>query len=141
MNNLFHCKQSITDCVAYSHQNEGKLEPRARKCVFSGYPEGVKGYRLWDRSQKGVKIIVNRNVTFNESVMPCLQSNSDKQQDNEDEDSLEESRNISTNIPTTSSEVESQIQSEENEENEIIEEEQPPIEQPPLSNYQLARDT
>lgn len=109
-------------CAAYSHQNEGKLEPRSRKCVFLGYPEGVKGYRLCDRSQKGVKIIVSRNVTFNETEMPCLKSNSTNQQDNEGEDSLEESRNISTNIPTTSCEVEIQNQAEENVENEIVEE-------------------
>ena len=90
---------------------------------FLGYPERVKGYRLWDRSQKRVKIIVSRNVTFNESEMPYLQSNSDKQQDSEGKDSLKEYRNINTNIPTTLNEVERQNQSKENEENEIIEEE------------------
>ncbi|GJW95323.1 retrovirus-related pol polyprotein from transposon TNT 1-94 [Tanacetum coccineum] len=30
-------------CVAYSHIKQGKLEPRAVKCVLLGYPEGVKG--------------------------------------------------------------------------------------------------
>nr|GFA28890.1 retrovirus-related Pol polyprotein from transposon TNT 1-94 [Tanacetum cinerariifolium] len=34
-------------CVAYSHVQQGKLEPRAVKCVLLGYPEGVKGYRLY----------------------------------------------------------------------------------------------
>ncbi|KAL2492074.1 Integrase catalytic domain-containing protein [Abeliophyllum distichum] len=61
-------------CIAYSHQNEDKLEPRAQKCVFLGYSQGVKWYRLWARGQGGVEVIIRRDVVFNESDMPCLDS-------------------------------------------------------------------
>lgn len=43
-----------------------------KKQVFLGYLEGVNGYRLWERSQKGVRIIITRYVTFNEFEMPCM---------------------------------------------------------------------
>ncbi|KAL0389476.1 UNVERIFIED_CONTAM: Retrovirus-related Pol polyprotein from transposon TNT 1-94 [Sesamum calycinum] len=35
----------VFGCSAFVFQNNDKLEPRAQKCVFIGYPEGVKGYR------------------------------------------------------------------------------------------------
>ncbi|GJS67592.1 retrotransposon protein, putative, ty1-copia subclass [Tanacetum coccineum] len=59
----------IFDCVAYPHDKQGKLDPRAVKCVLLGYPEGVKGYRLYRLDNKLPKIVTNRNVIFNESVM------------------------------------------------------------------------
>ena len=37
----------VFGCPAYAHIKQGKLEPRALKGVFLGYPEGVKGYKLW----------------------------------------------------------------------------------------------
>lgn len=72
----------VFGCAAYSHQNLGKLEPRAQKCVFLGYPDGVKGYRLWSKDSGGFKIITSRDVTFDELNMPCLKGKeSDKVSD------------------------------------------------------------
>ncbi|GJU27513.1 putative reverse transcriptase domain-containing protein [Tanacetum coccineum] len=59
----------ILGCVAYPHDKQGKLEPRAVKCVLLGYPEGVKGYRLYRLDDESPKIVTSRNVVFNESVM------------------------------------------------------------------------
>nr|GEV23808.1 copia LTR rider [Tanacetum cinerariifolium] len=57
------------DCVVYSHVQQGKLEPRAVKCVLLGYPEGVKGYRLYRLDNESPKIVTSRNMVFNESNM------------------------------------------------------------------------
>ncbi|GJW02681.1 retrovirus-related pol polyprotein from transposon TNT 1-94 [Tanacetum coccineum] len=59
----------IFSCVAYSHVSQGKLKPRVIKCIFLGYPEGVKGYRLWGLDDVKPKIIISRDVVFNESLM------------------------------------------------------------------------
>nr|GEW55463.1 retrotransposon protein, putative, Ty1-copia subclass [Tanacetum cinerariifolium] len=59
----------INSCVAYSHMNQRKLKPRAIKCIFLGYPDGVKGSRLWGLDDVKPKIIINRDVVFNESLM------------------------------------------------------------------------
>ncbi|KAJ4703438.1 Retrovirus-related Pol polyprotein from transposon TNT 1-94 [Melia azedarach] len=54
-------------CTIYYHVNEGKLEPRAKKGVFVGYGDGVKGYRIWSPSEK--RVILSRNVVFDENSM------------------------------------------------------------------------
>ncbi|GJU40764.1 retrovirus-related pol polyprotein from transposon TNT 1-94 [Tanacetum coccineum] len=59
----------IFGCVAYSHVNQGKLKPRVIKCIFLGYPEGVKAYKLWRLDDVKPKIIIRRDVVFNESLM------------------------------------------------------------------------
>ena len=50
--------------------NDDKLEPKAMKCIFLVYSTGVKGYTLWcTKSNRTKRFIINRDVTFNESVM------------------------------------------------------------------------
>jgi transposase InsO family protein len=34
------------DCSAYTHVDNGELEPRAVKCIFLGYGSGVNAYKL-----------------------------------------------------------------------------------------------
>nr|GEW28846.1 retrovirus-related Pol polyprotein from transposon TNT 1-94 [Tanacetum cinerariifolium] len=59
----------IFGCVVYPHDKQGKLEPRAVKCVLLGYLEGVKGYILYRLDDESPKIVTSRNVVFNESIM------------------------------------------------------------------------
>ncbi|KAJ4721450.1 Retrovirus-related Pol polyprotein from transposon TNT 1-94 [Melia azedarach] len=54
-------------CTVYYHVNEGKLESRAKKGVFVGYGDGVKGYRIWSPSEK--RVILSKNVVFDENSM------------------------------------------------------------------------
>ena len=57
----------VFGCPAYAHVNEGKLEPRAKKCIFLGYQAYVKGYRLW--CPKTSKFLISRDVSFDENFM------------------------------------------------------------------------
>ena len=57
----------VFGCLAYGHlpaQGRKKLEPRARACVFVGYSNRTKGYRLWDPSTKDV--VHTKHVRFDE---------------------------------------------------------------------------
>ncbi|KAI4300009.1 hypothetical protein L6164_033429 [Bauhinia variegata] len=60
----------IFGCPAYAHVNDGKVEPRAIKCIFLGYVVGVKGYRLWcTEKDRTPRFIISRDVTFDESTV------------------------------------------------------------------------
>jgi len=57
----------IFGCPVYAHVNDGKLAPRAIKCMFMGYASESKGYHMWCPESK--KVIQSRDVTFNETIM------------------------------------------------------------------------
>lgn len=57
-------------CAAYAHIKQEKLEPRALRCVFLEYSNEVKGYKLLCLEPGNKKIIISRDVTFNEAVFP-----------------------------------------------------------------------
>lgn len=70
----------VFGCLAYAHvprQCRRKLEPKSTKCIFTGYPEGTKGYRLYNLSTG--KFIRSRSVLFNENEFK--QFNEVKQED------------------------------------------------------------
>nr|GEW10070.1 Gag-Pol polyprotein [Tanacetum cinerariifolium] len=50
--------------VMYNSQETTKLDPKSRKCLFLGYADEVKGYRLWDPTAH--KVVVSRDVVFME---------------------------------------------------------------------------
>ena len=60
-------------CTAFVHipkDQRKKLDPKSRKCIFIGYGQTSKGYRLYDFEKKG--IILSRDVIFDESKFEGL---------------------------------------------------------------------
>ncbi|CAA7015076.1 unnamed protein product [Microthlaspi erraticum] len=72
---------------------DGKLNPRAKKGVFTDYPEGVKGFKVWLLEDQ--KVVISRNVVFREDkVFKEIGTDS-----NSKEDQDYQSRAISVDFP------------------------------------------
>jgi hypothetical protein len=57
----------VFGCDSYVHvpkENRSKLDKKLEKCIFIGYKDGVKGYKLWNPETK--KTIYIRDVVFRE---------------------------------------------------------------------------
>jgi transposase InsO family protein len=62
---LTHLK--VFDYDAYVHvpkENTSKLDKKDEKCIFIGYKDGLKGYKLWNPKTK--KAVYSRDVVFRE---------------------------------------------------------------------------
>ncbi|XP_024039432.1 gibberellin-regulated protein 14-like [Citrus clementina] len=53
--------------LIYNAQEITKLDAKSRRCIFLGYTDGVKGYRLWDPTAH--KIVISRDVIFIEDQL------------------------------------------------------------------------
>ncbi|GBN44503.1 Retrovirus-related Pol polyprotein from transposon TNT 1-94 [Araneus ventricosus] len=62
----------IFRCRAWSYvqssQRRSKFDPNAQECVLVGYPDGIKGYKMWNL--KGKRFLISRDSTFQEDVFP-----------------------------------------------------------------------
>jgi Reverse transcriptase (RNA-dependent DNA polymerase)/gag-polypeptide of LTR copia-type/Integrase core domain/GAG-pre-integrase domain len=59
----------IFGCVCYAHvpdENRSKLDDKSERCIFVGYPDGTKGYRLYNLEKK--KLVISRDVIFDEKA-------------------------------------------------------------------------
>ncbi|KAH9763594.1 hypothetical protein KPL70_001222 [Citrus sinensis] len=126
----------IFGCPAYVHINQGKLNARALKGFFVGYPDGIKGYKVWCGEQR--KCIISRDVVFHEAAL--LKDNTASNVDilaNNDSEQSAESPKLKVEF---SGHERVAFDSEDMVYTEDQDIESPTLQQTDLQDYQLARD-
>lgn len=118
----------IFGSFSFAHIKQDMLKARVVKCVFIGYPERVKDYKLWKMDPVGSKLIISKDVTFDETcmAMKCIDL---------------EVKELEIMVEKTKFEVE--VPTSETRDGEVVETHIPSTieEQHTMShNYQLARD-
>jgi len=61
----------LIGCEAFAStlaHNRTKLYPRARRCVYLGHRQGIKGSLLYDLHTR--EVFLSKNVSFNENSFP-----------------------------------------------------------------------
>ena len=90
----------VFGCKAYVHilkDERGKLDCKAKCCVFVGYGEETKGYRLYDTIKK--KIVLSRDVIFNEDECGLNREQGEQQHEYLDLDFSSEESCPENNLP------------------------------------------
>lgn len=139
--NLKHMR--VFGCATYAHIRQDKLQPRAKKCIFLGFPHGVKAYKLWCLEPGEARCIISRDVTFNEEVMPWKTSAmNDEQPETSFEIELQSSTEASTSQSTDLQQEETiETRSETIEQSDLPSTSQTIATEPTeLVGYQLTRD-
>ena len=57
----------VFGCDAYVHvpkEKRTKLDTKSEKCIFIGYKDGLKGYKLWNPETR--KVVYSQDVVFRE---------------------------------------------------------------------------
>ena len=62
--NISHLRVFGCEAFSYIISEKKKLDKRAEKCIFMGYDNQHRGYRLYSPSYRGV--FISRDVKFNE---------------------------------------------------------------------------
>ena len=125
--------------------SKANWEPRARRCMFVGYPEGVKGYKLWYSEGNNSKSFIGRDVTFREAEMYMRDTGSSPLYENINTKNdarieVEQHEDLNFQPPQGVSDLGNELEVHDREEfDDNVEEETFEI-QKELEGYQLARD-
>ncbi|KAH9649806.1 hypothetical protein KPL70_026120 [Citrus sinensis] len=103
--------------VMYNAQERTKLVPKSKRCIFLGYADGVKGYRLWDPTAH--KIVISRDVIFVENQL--------QMKDGDDGTVKEKSEIVPVYVENNPEDLDSSEAAPEHEEQELVESEAPEV--------------